>query len=161
MDKLADKTGTPQWLSTARTFRNSVISLKNNFPSHLEILNRFKIEKSINNLGNPSCKKIPTNLDLCIRDGPYLVLISERWSTDNRDRVRVRAPWESTNQWQLHHFDPWNHHSGTKWNEWCIWRGWVEVRRLMIWRMKYSRWCMVFTALRKSTYLFNSKDRHC
>jgi hypothetical protein len=78
-------------MSSPRTFRNSVICLKNSFTSHLEILIRFKNEKSENNFGNPSCKNIPTNLNLLIHDGPYLVLISEPWSTGNRDRVREGA----------------------------------------------------------------------
>jgi len=73
-----------------KEFRYSVICLKNNFTSHPEILSRFKNEESENNLGNPSCKKIPTNLNLLIREGRSLVLISERWRTSNLDRVRVR-----------------------------------------------------------------------
>jgi hypothetical protein len=72
-------------------FKNSVICLKYNFTNHLEILNRFKNEKSENNLGNPSSKKIPVNLKLRIREEGYLVLISERWSAGNRDRVRMRT----------------------------------------------------------------------
>jgi hypothetical protein len=128
-----------------KDFRYSVICLKNNFTSHPEILSRFKNEESENNLGKPSCKKIPTNLNLLIREGRSLVLISERWRTSNLDRVRVR-PQRMTRMIEVFSM-------GVRW---------YKARWSVVWNIHSDWWSvlwrMVFSAFRESTYQFNSKD---